>query len=147
MAKVSRPNDEDIHLDEVVEVQPARPVDVPLTKTLYHLAPTMSDAGQTRRIAIVAAESEAKARVLATTHDPFGYDWMNAQIFCARLSNSRSSSATWCSSRFLRSRLNVENAQIRKANRSSASGGSQYSDRNRCGRIFGGAACLGVDAA
>jgi len=60
MAKVKQPEEIDARSDEIVEIQPARPVNVPQTNSLYRLVLTASDTTQSRQIAVVAAESEAR---------------------------------------------------------------------------------------
>ncbi len=78
---VKRPRDPDDQPDDVVEVRPKQPVVVPQTNTLYRFAPVASDVARSRQVAIVAAESEAQARALATSHDPFGRDWRDEEVF------------------------------------------------------------------
>lgn len=83
MARVKAPSD--AQPDEIVEVQPTRPVIVSQTNTLYRIVPAANDTKRSRQIAVVAAESEAQARSLATTHDPFGRDWKNEALFTCQV--------------------------------------------------------------
>lgn len=85
MAKVNQPDEIDGRPDEIVEIQPARPVNVPQTNSLYRLVPAASDTTQSRQIAVVAAESEAQARALASSHDPFGRNWKNETLFVCQV--------------------------------------------------------------
>jgi hypothetical protein len=59
-------------------------VEVAETNRLYRLSPATDDLAQTsRRIAIVAAETEDEARSFVTKADPLGRDWNNRNLFVA----------------------------------------------------------------
>ena len=75
----------DAQLDKIVEIQPTHRVNVPQTNTLNRLIPATSDTARSRQIAVVAAESEARARALATSHDPFGRDWRDEALFLCQV--------------------------------------------------------------
>ncbi len=62
--------------ENLVEIKPIAPVVVPQTRSLYRLTPVGEDLAQPhRQIALVAAETEQDARLLASVHDPFGRPW------------------------------------------------------------------------
>ena len=75
----------DAQIDNIAEVQPTHPVNVPQTNAVYRLIPAASDTARSRQIAVVAAESEARARALATSHDPFGRDWRDEALFLCQV--------------------------------------------------------------
>lgn len=85
MAKIKWPSEPDMHFNEIVEIVPDQPVDVPQTNTLYRLAPAADNASHSRQIVTVVAESEAQARALATSHDPFGQDWTKETLFACQI--------------------------------------------------------------
>ena len=75
----------DAQIDKIAEIQPTHPVNVPQTNAVYRLIPAASDTAQPRQIAVVAAESEGRARALATSHDPFGRDWRDEALFLCQV--------------------------------------------------------------
>lgn len=85
MKAAKQPDEMDAQLDKIVEIQPTHRVNVPQTNTLYRLIPAASDTARSRQIAVVAAENEARARALATSHDPFGRDWRDEALFLCQV--------------------------------------------------------------
>ncbi len=74
--------DETGHGEQFHEVASRTPVRVPETHRLYRLTPHVNDLARgPRRIAVVAAETEAQARALAQACDPFGCDWISETGF------------------------------------------------------------------
>jgi hypothetical protein len=68
--------------DNIVELKPTVPHQVPETKRLIRLTPIGTDLSQPyRQITLVAADTEDQARHLATACDPFGRDWKDHRLF------------------------------------------------------------------
>lgn len=83
MAK-TRTRSEKFRIDDnnIVELEPTVPHQVPETRQLIRLTPVGNDLSKPhRQIALVAADTENQARQLATTCDPFGHDWMDDKLF------------------------------------------------------------------
>ncbi|WP_424631318.1 hypothetical protein [Bradyrhizobium sp. SYSU BS000235] len=69
---------------DILELAPTVPHQVAETKRLIRLVPIGNDLTSSyRQIALVAAETEAEARQLAASYDPFGRDWKNVELFSA----------------------------------------------------------------
>ena len=67
--------------DEGPEVMRVRTVDVRETTSLFRLSPVSSNLSRSsRQVAIVAADSEEKARSVAAKHDVFGRDWRDPRF-------------------------------------------------------------------
>jgi hypothetical protein len=74
--------------DDILELVPTVPHEVPETTRLIRLTPIENDLSvATRQVAIVAAETEDHARELASAYDPFGRDWKNEKLFAAESFN------------------------------------------------------------
>jgi hypothetical protein len=65
-----------------VEVAPEHPIEVRETRTLFRLVPVANTdlSRSSRQIAIVAADTEAEARLIAFMHDASGCDWRDPQF-------------------------------------------------------------------
>lgn len=89
MARTSKrkPKPETIS-DDILELVPTVPHEVPETTRLIRLTPIGNDLSvANRQVAIVAAETEDYARELASAYDPFGRDWKNESLFSAESFN------------------------------------------------------------
>lgn len=70
--------------DDIVEIAPTGPHEVAETTRLIRLSPIGNDLSTPhRQVALVAAETEDQARLLASAYDPFGRDWKNITLFSA----------------------------------------------------------------
>jgi hypothetical protein len=74
--------------DELVPEMAAPPVVVPETNRLWKLTPALNMLEKSRQIAIVSAETEQDARVIATTADPMGRDWRDPHAYAADSMNT-----------------------------------------------------------
>jgi hypothetical protein len=63
--------------DEKLEIVPDRTIEVRETRKLFRLAPASEHdlTRSSRQVAIVAADTEDEARLIASMHDAFGRDW------------------------------------------------------------------------
>jgi hypothetical protein len=74
--------DEDESDEGKLEIVPERAVEVRETRTLFRLAPCLTNdlSRSSSQLAIVAADTEDEARKIASTHDAFGRDWRDPQF-------------------------------------------------------------------
>jgi hypothetical protein len=74
--------DEDEFDEGKLEIVPERAVEVRETRTLFRLAPCLTNdlSRSSSQLAIVAADTEDEARKIASTHDAFGRDWRDPQF-------------------------------------------------------------------
>ena len=77
--------------EDKLEIHPDRAVDVRETRRLFRLVPTASDdLGRTSRpVAIVAVDTEDKARRIASVYDVFRRDWRDPLFAVADVMESR----------------------------------------------------------
>lgn len=68
--------------DPVTEIS-AAPALVSETYRLWRLMPALNLIEQSRQIAIVPAENEDDARLIATKADSMGRDWRDSRVFAA----------------------------------------------------------------